>query len=101
MSSMRDTNATIAYRQILEGASTPVHEEYGMCGGVRDMVHEPIDKFATLLSLYCGGCQARSKAQGLGPCLSGVRGFESRLPHYVETGYRHITVMASHSIGNM
>ena len=30
----------------------------------------------------CGSCQAWSKAQGLGPCLLGVRGFKSHLPHF-------------------
>src|SRR6266516_2594157 len=28
-----------------------------------------------------GGCQARSKAQGSGPCPVGVRGFKSHPPH--------------------
>lgn len=31
----------------------------------------------------CGNCQAWSKAQGLGPCLLGVRGFESHFPHTI------------------
>src|SRR3990172_12414679 len=30
----------------------------------------------------CGGCQARSKAQGSGPCPAGVRGFKSHPPHH-------------------
>ena len=29
-----------------------------------------------------GGCQARSKAQGSGPCPVGVRGFKSHPPHH-------------------
>ena len=31
----------------------------------------------------CGGRRARSKAQGLGPCPVGVRGFESHPPHHL------------------
>ena len=34
-----------------------------------------------------GGRRARSKAQGLGPCPVGVRGFESHPPHHTETLY--------------
>ncbi len=30
-----------------------------------------------------GGCQARLKAQGLGPCLVGVHEFKSRPPHQI------------------
>ncbi len=29
----------------------------------------------------CGGSPVRSKAQGLGPCFEGIRGFESLPPH--------------------
>jgi hypothetical protein len=34
------------------------------------------------LFVLCGGRQVRSKAQGLGPCGEGLRGFESHSPHY-------------------